>query len=151
MEIVVGRGLDDLLFGESEAEVVTRLGTPDKVHLADDGDRRLRYDRLRCGFWFRDDRLHWVRCANPDLMLFGEKLRGRPTAEVLSFLSRHLDEAPETEDYGDWESHSFPTSWLELQFEYDALSEVCAGHLFDDDDRPVWPSTCGSWPRRRLG
>lgn len=78
VELTIGRGLDDLIFGSSESRVVDSLGAPDKLFTGDDGDHRLRYT-------YRD-------------------------------------------------------SWLELQFEYGRLCEICIGHLFDVNDEPVWPT-----------
>ena len=146
MEVVVGRGLDHILFGISEAELISRLGSPDKVEIpdffeeeAEEGERHLRYNGLRCCFWFRSDRLHWIRCANPELEIFGRRLLGERTDVVLPFLSSRLSDTLEYEDYGSFESHTFEDSWLELQFEYDVLHEVCFGHLWAADDEPVWP------------
>ena len=138
MELVIGRGLDNILFGMRETDVVAVLGSPDKGY-EEDGERRLCFNQLRCSFWFSDDRLHWIRCANSKLTLFGKHLYNRPSEEAIVFLSSKLKESPELEDYGEWESHIFPQHWLELQFDYDTLSKVCFGHLFGEDDEPVWP------------
>ncbi len=138
MELIVGRGIDDILFGMREAEIIEAIGPPDKVY-EEEGDRRLRFNKRRCSFWFREERLHWIRCASPELTLFGERLHGRPTEEVMSFLCSKLADPPDLDDYDDWESHTFPESVLELQFEYDTLSEVCFGQLWGGDDEPIWP------------
>ncbi len=139
MDIVIGRGIDDILFGCSESVILSKLGPCDKTYLSDDGDHRLCYHDMRCAFWFRDDRLHWIRCAHSDLTIFGEKLHGQSKDDVMNFLMQHIREEPEAEDFGEWESHTFWDNWLELQFDYNALKEVCIGHLYGEDDEPVWP------------
>lgn len=139
MKATVGRGLDDILFRWSPTRLREELGPADKEYHSDDGDHRVCYYEMRCAFWFREGRLHWVRCRHSDLLLFGRQLHGQPPHIVLPFLQEQLGEAPEVEDYGEWESHTFPDSWLELQFEYGWLSEVCLGHFFSDNDEPIWP------------
>ncbi len=144
METQVGRGLGSILFGSSESDLVAVLADPDKIYTADEDDedgedRRLVYNKLRCSFWFRDDRLHWIRCAHPDLVVGGRKLYGQCSLEVISYLESLYPGNVDSEDYNEWESHTFEDSWLELQFEYDALKEVCFGHLYGEDDEPIWP------------
>ncbi len=143
LEARVGRGIGTVLFGWSEAEVQALLGPADKartVEVVDNKEeRRLVYHRLRCSFWFQEDRLHWICCANPDLVLFGSKLVGREKEEVLHLCGQHVSDTLDSEDYLEWESHTLEESWLELQFYYGTLREVCFGHLYGDDDEPVWP------------
>ena len=140
MEATVGIGLDGVLFGCSPEDLIKKYGAPDKDYLSEDGDRRLCYHEIKSAFWFRENKLHWIRCAHPNLVWFGEKLFGRNKEEALSFLQVHLNESPEGDDYGEWESHSFSNSEVELQFDYNALKEVCFGHLFSENDgEPVWP------------
>jgi hypothetical protein len=143
LNLSIGRGIGTILFGSSESELAQALGAPDKTYTADtdeDGeDRRCVYNRLRSSFWIRNDRLHWIRCAHPDLVIFGRKLHGQSSRVVLQHLKEFLPEKIDFEDYHEWESHTFEDSWLELQFTYDALDEVCFGHLFGEDDEPIWP------------
>ncbi len=140
MEAIIGRGLDSIVFGWSPARLQDELGSADKEYESDDGDHRACYYKMRCTFWFRGDRLHWISCRNPGLLLFGWRLHDQSSQVVLPFLQERLGEASEVDDYGDWESHAFPNSCLELQFECDGLSAVCFGHLFSEDDEPIWPS-----------
>ncbi len=115
MKLIVGKGMDRLLFGCTEDFVVSELGRPDKVYFADDGDRRLAYDCMRCCFWFRNDRLHWIICAHPDLRIFGRSLHGLTTTKVIGFLREHLDDTIDFDDYDEMESHTFEENWVELQ------------------------------------
>ena len=139
MEAKIGRGLDDILFGWSPAQLRDKLGPADKEYSTEDGEFRVCYYDLRCAFWFDENRLHWIRCRHSDLLLFGKRLHGQPTQIVLPFLQEQLGETPEADDFGEWEIHMFSSSWLELQFEYGWLAEVCLGYLFSDDDKPIWP------------
>lgn len=140
MELRIGQGLGEMVFGMREKDLANVLGKPDKAY-DEETHRELQYNRLRCTAWLDPDddhRLNWIVCDHPDVEIFGARLMGKPKDEVLDHLAKHLDEDVEFEDHGSFESHLFEESWLELQFEYGVLFSVRFGSLFDDNDDPIW-------------
>ena len=140
MELRIGHGLGEMIFGMRENDLANVLGKPDKAY-DEETHRELQYHRLRCTAWCdpdEDGRLNWIVCDNPDVELFGAKLMGKPRQDVLDHIAGHLNEDVEFEDHGSFESVLYESSWLELQFEYGVLDGVRFGSLFDDDDEPIW-------------
>ena len=143
MDIRPGIGAGQLLFGMTKAEVFERLGFPSKSYLTDSGAREVQYFALRLVLKFEpghDDRLGWIEVHDSASTAFGVSPWGMPHARVLALFADALGESPEFEDYGSFESHMFPGSWIELQFEFGTLSSINLGVLYDDDDNPVWPT-----------
>jgi hypothetical protein len=141
MEVLIGTGLGDVRFGMREPRVIELLGEPDKTYELE-GNRRAQYFALRTELWFQhaeDGRLSWIACSHPNAEVFGERLIGKPTSEVLHFVADRIDDNIEFDDYGPFESYTFTDSWLELQFHFGVLESVNYGQLFGPDGAPVWP------------
>lgn len=114
------------------------LGPPDKVDRDSEDLPLLKYNYMRATFWFdARSRLHWIECCHPNLTTFGRKLIGTDGEESLTFLKGHLEEPPELEDYGSFESYHFRKSELEVQVEYGLVQTINFGHLWAHD-RPVF-------------
>ena len=144
MKISLGQGFDSILFGNSEAKITKLLGKPDKAYEADYERRTLQYNELQIELTFEpenDSLLGWIEVYNPKAELFGKKIIGLRKKEVLDFISKHIDEKPEIEDYGSFISVSFDNHWLELQFRFDRLENLNFGVLYDNSDTPIWPTT----------
>lgn len=141
MEILIGKGVGSIQFGQVEAEVVQQLGQPDKVYAAEDA-KCLQYFDLQVELWFeheRDDRFGWAVVKNPDATLFGQKLMGENAEKVLAVVAAVIADAPEHEDYGSFEAYLYKNYWLELQFEFGRLRSINIGVLWLDDDTVAWP------------
>jgi len=143
MKLKVGKGFDDVLFGLTEEEVIQRLGQPDKRYASEQGDISLQYFSLRSELVIEADHDHrfgWVRVSNPNAELFGRRLLGQSCSDVLEFVSKHLDGNIDIEDFGSFESHTFDEHWIEFQFEFDVLTGINFGFLFDGNEKPIWPT-----------
>lgn len=141
MEILIGKGIGDIQFGQLEQQVVNQLGQPDKVYESE-GAKHLQYFDLQieaCFEYEHDHKLGWVVVKNPDATLFGQKLIGKRTEKVLGVIAVAIAEVPEHEDYGSFESYLYEIHWLELQFELNQLRSINIGVLFADDENPDWP------------
>jgi len=141
LEILTGKGVDNIQFGQSEPQVVDQLGEPDKVYELE-GSKRLQYFDLQIEVAFeyeRENRFGWVEVKNPNAILFGEKLIGERADKVLSVISAIIVDAPEHEDYGGLETYFYESHWLELQFELNRLRSINIGVLWIDNDTPDWP------------
>ena len=94
MEIRLGEGIGNLLFGMTEDEISSILGLPDKSYLGDYGDRFIQYFDARLILKHEsefDYRLGWIEVHNPQVALFGRQLLGCRTREVINFLSKQVN------------------------------------------------------------
>ena len=140
MEIIPGKGLDNTLFGFDRVTLESIHGPPDKLDSDESHLPLLQYNELRSTFWLDEaGRLHWIQCQHPDVHIFGNPVIGQLGDRVISFISSKLEEKPEFEDYGSMESYHYNSAELELQVEYGTIVRVCFGHLWNDNDTPIYP------------
>jgi hypothetical protein len=144
LKITLGCGIELVSFGATENEVKSLLGEPDKVYFTDSDCKRLQYNDLLIELSLEPDnenRLGWLEIHNPDAELFGSRLIGKSFAEIEAFLKSKLEGTPTIDDYGSSISVNYDDQWLELQFEFDRLTNINFGVLYSDNDIVLWPTT----------
>jgi len=145
MNIEISRGLDRLLFGMTEKEVVTLLGPPDKIIVTEYDNRDLCYYNLQVIFKIEPangSRLGWLSVYDPATTL-GDLYPWRISKdELLATLSAALSESFEVDDYGEMESYFFPEHHVELQYRLGRLHAFNFGVPYGADDEPLWPALC---------
>lgn len=142
MEIRTGIGTDLIRFGMTEPQILALLGKADKTYVTEEGCKRLIFNPLRIELSFEpenDHRLGWVEVHNPEASWCGRKLIGATKNDVLAFASELLQSQPEIDDYGSLLSVTFDDQWVELQFQFDYLTNINFGVLYDDKEAPLWP------------
>ncbi|MGB0561638.1 MAG: hypothetical protein ACPGVO_07505 [Spirulinaceae cyanobacterium] len=152
MEIVIGSGVDNVLFGFTERQVVEKLGNPDKVWNIDygnpeDRDIELTYNELRLVLKIEkenESRLGWIEVHNQNATLWGIHPWRTSKSELLALLVERLDEDYEIEEYRSMECYLFDENWVELQYEFDRLYCFKLGVLYGEDDQPLWPNRIGN-------
>ncbi|MEK8035029.1 hypothetical protein AACH06_29790 [Ideonella sp. DXS29W] len=143
MQIYPAIGVDRVLFGMNEQELVALLGPPDKVVTSDNGNRDLCYYALKLILKIEpnnESRLGWISVRNRSSRLTGIDPWSMKREQLLSHLSLKFSEAYEVDDYGEMESYTFGEIWVELQFELDELTSINFGVPYDPNDMPIWPS-----------
>lgn len=144
MEIKLGYGVDSILFGHTEQQVIALLGNPDKTFFTDEENKRLQFNELQVELSFEtknDLRLGWIEVHNKNVAILGHQLIGKSMPEVLSILRVELDTEPTIDDYGSFVSVTFEKEWLELQFSFNKLTNINFGVLYGENDEPEWPAT----------
>lgn len=141
MEILIGKGIDSIRFGQVESQIIEQLGEPNKTYELEDS-KRLQYFDLQIEVSLeneRENRFGWVEVKNPNATLFGQKMIGERAEKVLSVVSATITESPEHEDYGSLVTYFYESQWLELQFELNQLRSINIGVLWIDNETPNWP------------
>jgi hypothetical protein len=142
VNIELTRGLDGLLFGMSEDEVIAVNGPPDKTVVTDNGNRDLCYYTLKLVLKIEptnEGRLGWISVRNRSSRLSGLDPWSMEQKTLLHHLEIELREAYEFEDYGEMETFFFPQSWVELQYELGELTAINFGVPYHYNDEPRWP------------
>ncbi|MCG7564619.1 MULTISPECIES: hypothetical protein [Pseudoalteromonas] len=135
MEVKFGIGLGNIRFGVDQVTLKRLIGEPNKIDTDNDGLLLLQYNKLKCTFWMDEtDRLHWIQCSNPTLLIQGVNIIGLEVLVAISKLKVIIETPFEFEDYGSMESYSFPEQELEIQSEYGVVTTVCFGHFWKDDE-----------------
>jgi hypothetical protein len=143
LKIKLGEGIGPVKFGITKSKAIKILGEPDKVFETDGDCERLQFNDKLIELSFEPDNdglLGWIEVHNPMAELFGLKLLGKKKSDVTALLNDSLKYSPETDDYGSMVSLSYDDHWLELQFEFDRLTCINFGVLYDESESPIWPA-----------
>jgi len=145
MEIKTGIGLDNILFGMSQDNVIAIMGRPDKVvydHVSNIFKLEIEYyyNRHLVQMNFDEyDRLCGITVFNPDALMFNREIMGKTKSEILDLLKLNGYCKIEDEDY-DW----FETVWCDeiltdFTFGFNKLKSINFSPLYDDNDEQIWP------------
>jgi hypothetical protein len=142
MNIQIGRGVDEILFGLPEPSILEMLGQPDKIDVSDSDNRHLIYYSLKLDLQIEplnDDRLGWIRVHNKQSTWNEINPWNVDRETLLEMLSQFLGEPYEFEEYGYSDYYYFRNNWVELQYEFGELNAFNIGVLYGDEDEPMWP------------
>jgi hypothetical protein len=138
MKIYPKIGLDQLLFGMKQKDVIALYGTPSKQFEDDDNNIIYLYNKLKLRLTFYEDedfRLGYIISSNPDLSLLDKKVIGKNVTEL-------KQEMPfktwEQEDFDSIENHFNDSNWLILQSEFDVVIRIEIGAIINDNDEFEW-------------
>jgi hypothetical protein len=130
MEIHLNQGVDDILFGMTETDIIDRLGIPNKIVSTDLGNRDLIYNELKLVFKLELENaglLGWIEVHNKISRWLNVNPWTLEREALLEFLSQHLEEDYQFDDYGHMESYTFTENWVELQYEFECLTSFNFG------------------------
>ena len=141
MKINLHTGIDQLIFGMKQNDVINAYGKPDKTYNDEEDNVVLVYNKpkFRLTFYKEEDlRLGYIVSASTDLELFGFKIIGRPMAEVKKDLAtkkiiKYLSETIDTLD-----NEFNEENWFILQAEFNEIVKFELGALINDDDEFEW-------------
>lgn len=142
MELKPGYGIDEILFGMKENDIISLLGQPDKIYTSEDDEDERFYQynakKIRLKFYLEEEgRLGYIYSSSPDLKYQGNTILHTPSSGFIQlFQSKAADWAKD--EYESLETWFNETLWLTLNFEYDEVSEVEIGVLFKGDDEYDW-------------
>lgn len=131
-------GLDQLLFGMKQKDVIALYGEPDKQFKDDDQNIIFLFNSQQLRITFYEDesmKLGYIITSHPEVTLLGKKIMGREVAEVKNELPF---KSWEQEDFDSTENHFNESNWLVLQSEYGKIIRVEIGAIINDKDEFEW-------------
>lgn len=138
MKINPKNGIDQLLFGMKQNDVIALYGNPDKQFEDDDNNSIFLYNAKKLRLTFYEDenfRLGYLITSNADCTLLDQKIIGRNVEEVKSILPF---KSWEMESFDSTENHFNESNWLILQSEYETIIRVEIGAIINDNDEFEW-------------
>lgn len=138
MKINPKNGIDQLLFGMKQSDVIALYGNPDKQFEDDDSNIIFLYNAKKLRLTFYEDeqfRLGYLITSNTDCTLLDQKIIGRNVEEVKSSLPF---KSWEMELFDSTENHFNESNWLILQSEYETIIRVEIGAIINDNDEFDW-------------
>lgn len=138
MKINPKNGIDQLLFGMKQTDVIALYGNPDKQFDDDDSNVIFLYNDKKLRLTFYEDeqfRLGYIITSNSNSVLLDQKIIGRSVEEVklsLPFKSWEI------ESFDSTDNHFNESNWLTLQSEYGTIIRIEIGAIINDNDEFEW-------------
>jgi|GEM_PF-2507236 len=155
MDVRVGNGIGNLVFGMSEANIVLLLGKPNRIVIqdeneySDDPQKLLTYNnnKLRPTLYkdkHKADRLGRICRANSNVTYKGKEILGLPISEAINSVFETYFDNWEIEHYDFFDTYFRESQWIELRVKYDTIVEIELGILYTgkNKDEYDWPILC---------
>jgi hypothetical protein len=131
-------GIDQLLFGMSQADVNSLYGKADNVFLDEEENSIWVYNALQFRLTFYTDenfRLGYIITSNPAAEVLKHKVIGQEIQDVKSALPF---KNWEVETFDTTENHFNESNWLILQAEFGRVIRLELGAIIKDDESFDW-------------
>ena len=141
MDINIGKGIEDVFFGQTEEQLINVYGSPDKQYILESEDICYEYHALQIAVNLdieENNRVSWIDIKNKDTKVLGYHLWDKDKQDIIELVERLLDTSHIVNDYGSLESVEFEDHGIEFQFVLGRLTSINIGYLFDDNDMPIW-------------
>lgn len=138
MKLNPKNGIDQLLFGMKQKDVIALYGSPDKQFEDDDKNVIFLYNQNKFRLTFYEDedfKLGYIISSNPNLTLLEHRIIGKNIKEILAILPF---KSWEEESFDSTENHFNESNWLTLQSEFDEIIRVEIGAIINDNDEFDW-------------
>jgi hypothetical protein len=138
MKINPKNGIDQLLFGMKQSNVIALYGNPDKQFKDDDNNVIFLYNERKLRLTFYEDeqfRLGYLITSSATCTVLNQEIIGRNVEEVKSSLPF---KSWEVEAFDSVENHFNESNWLILQSEYNVIIRVEIGAIINDKDEFEW-------------
>jgi hypothetical protein len=141
MKLNLKNGIDKLLFGMQQNDVIALYGKPNKSYKDEENNVIFMYNNLKLSLTFyaeEDLRLGYIVGASPNLLLFDKAIIGKKIEEAKKELIVHGLQKFTTEDFDGFENHFNEDNWLILQSEFDEIIKVEIGAIINNKDEFDW-------------
>lgn len=141
MKINLKNGIDKLLFGMKQNDVIGLYGKPTKQYKDEDENVVFLYNdqKLRLTFYMEEDfRLGYMIGSAADLEVLDTKVIGRKIAEVKKDLNAKGLVKWTEEEFDTFENSFNEDNWVILQSEFGDVVKVEVGAIINDKDEFDW-------------
>ncbi len=146
MEIKLGIGLDNVIFGIKEDKIVKILGEPDKKNEVDEEvpyARVLYYNEQQTKYKFDQEenfRLYSIETYNANVIMFDKKIIGTKKEALLKLLKEKHVAQLEFEDYFSFETIHSDQINTTFTMEFDRVISIEFSPLLLDEFTIQWPN-----------
>ena len=141
MKINLKSGIDKLLFGMKQNDVIAIYGKPNKNYKDEDDNLILVYNQLkmRLTFYIEEDlKLGYIVASGNDLELNGNTIIDKKIADVKSELSKSGITKFTQESFDTFENYFNEDNWFILQTEFDEVVKFEIGAIINNKDEFDW-------------
>ena len=141
MKINLKIGIDKLIFGMKQNDVISIYGKPDRNYKDEDDNVIFAYNGLKMRLTFYKDeefKLGYIVASSPELDLLGTSVIGKKINEAKADLvSKGLVKFTQ-EDFDTFENYFNEDNWVILQTEFDEVVKLELGAIINDKDEFDW-------------
>ncbi|UGS20472.1 hypothetical protein [Flavobacterium cyclinae] len=137
MEIKLKYGIDNLLFGMKEQDVIKILGKPDSSYKDEDENVVYMYHtrKLRLTFYKDEDfKLGYMTTSNSGVKLFNSFLIGKDWSEVYPILEKNKIKPFEMDTNEGVVSYFNEPNWLFFHVDYNEIIKIELGAVFKEKE-----------------
>ncbi|NRT11232.1 hypothetical protein [Flavobacterium sp. 14A] len=141
MKINLKSGIDKLIFGMKQNDVIAVYGKPDRNYKDEDDNVIFAYNahKVRLTFYQEEDlKLGYLVASSADLELFENKIIGREIKDVKKDLSRKGIAKFTQEEFDTFENYFNEDNWIIMQTEFEEVVKFEIGAIINDKDEFDW-------------
>lgn len=141
MIINLKNGIDKLLFGMKQKDVVTLYGSPTRQFKDEDDNVIFTYNSLKLRLTFYQDedfKLGYIIASNPSITLFDNSIISKKTEVVIKELYLKGITKFTRESFDTLENHFNEDNWFILQTEFDEVVKFEMGAIINSKDEFDW-------------
>lgn len=141
MKINLKEGIDKLIFGMKQKDVIDVYGKPDRDYEDEDDNVIFVYNKHKIRLTFYKDeefRLGYLVASSPDLTLFDKKVIGVDINTFKKELLNNKIEKFTQEEFDTFENYFNEDNWIILQTEFNDVVKVEVGAIINDKDEFDW-------------
>ncbi|WP_281240295.1 hypothetical protein [Flavobacterium praedii] len=141
MKINPKNGIDKLIFGMKQNDVIAIYGKPNRNYKDEDDNVIFAYNalKIRLTFYKEEDlKLGYLVASSPDLELFGNKVINRKITEVKKDLAQKGITKFTQEEFDTFENYFNEENWIILQTEFEEVVKFEIGAIINAKDEFDW-------------
>jgi hypothetical protein len=141
MQINLKHGIDQLVFGMQQTEVLAVYGKPNKEYKDEDDNLIFLYNEQKIRLTFYKDeafKLGYIVASHSDLKLFDQTVIGKKISEIKTqLLPKGLTKFTQ-EAFDTFENFFNEENWIIFQTEFDEVVKFEIGAIINDQDEFDW-------------
>ena len=141
MKINLKHGIDQLVFGMKQNDVIALYGKPNRNYKDEDDNVIFSYNslKMRLTFYIEEDlKLGYIVASSAEMELFEHKIIGRKISDVkLELVSKGITKFTQ-EDFDTFENYFNEDHWIIFQTEFDEVVKFEIGAIINDKDEFDW-------------
>lgn len=141
MKINPKNGIDKLIFGMKQDDVIAVYGKPDKNYKDEDNNVIFVYNELKIRLTFYEEedlKLGYLVASSQDLELFGYRIISRKIADVKKDLAEKGITKFTLDEFDTFENYFNEENWIILQVEFGEVVKFEIGAIINDKDEFDW-------------
>ena len=142
MNVEIGKGLSNIIFGMTENEVIATLGMPDRVIAGIDDNKEFLYNLFKLKLIFDSEegnRLYSIEVFKKEVTFLSTEVIGMSFDELLSFMKKNGYEDYEVDSYDYFDTVYFDDCSTYFTLEFNEVTSFDFSPLFKNDDEIIWP------------